>query len=69
MLFRSLQANRLLRRAEETLQPTSPLYFRMSETLRQVDETAKSIQKLSDYISRNPDSLIFGLQQTGEDNE
>ncbi len=64
-----LQANRLLRRAEETLQPTSPLYFRMSETLRQVDETAKSIQKLSDYISRNPDSLIFGLQQTGEDNE
>lgn len=64
-----LQANRLLRRAEETLQPASPLYFRMSETLRQVDETAKSIQKLSDYISRNPDSLIFGLQQTGEDNE
>lgn len=64
-----VQANQLLRQAEQTLQPTSPLYFRMSETLRQLDETAGAIQKLSDYISRNPDSLIFGLQQTGERNE
>lgn len=64
-----LQANQLLHQAEQTLQPTSPLYFQMSETLRQLDETAKAIQKLSDYISRNPDSLIFGLQQTGENHE
>jgi len=64
-----LQANQLLRQAEQMLQPTSPLYFRMSETLRQLDETAEAIQKLSDYIARNPDSLIFGLQQTGESNE
>ncbi len=64
-----LQANQLLLQAEKTLQPTSPLYFRMSETLRQVDKTAEAIQKLSEYITRNPDSLIFGLQQTGERNE
>jgi len=64
-----LQANQLLNQAERTLQPSSPLYYRMNETLHQFTETSKSIQKLSDYISRNPDSLIFGLQQTGETHE
>jgi phospholipid/cholesterol/gamma-HCH transport system substrate-binding protein len=64
-----LQADHLLRQAEQTLQPTSPLYFQMSETLQQLEETGKAIQKLSDFISRNPDSLLFGLQRTGEINE
>ncbi len=64
-----LQANQLLNQAEKTLQPSSPLYHRMNETLHQLTETSKAIQKLSDYLSRNPDSLIFGLQQTGENHE
>jgi len=64
-----LQADQLLNQAEKTLQPSSPLYYRINETLHQFAETSKSIQKLSDYISRNPDSLIFGLQQTGESHE
>ncbi len=64
-----LQANQLLNQAEKTIQPSSPLYHRMNETLHQLTETSKAIQKLSDYLSRNPDSLIFGLQQTGENHE
>lgn len=64
-----LQANQLLNQAERTLQPSSPLYHRMSETLHQFEQTSKAIQKLSDFISRNPESLIFGLQQTGESHE
>ena len=64
-----VQANQLLRQAEQTLHPSSPLYFQMIETLRQLDDTAEAIQKLSNYVSRNPDSLIFGLQQTGKRHE
>ncbi len=64
-----LQANQLLNQAEQTLQPSSPLYHRLNETLLQLAETSGSIKKLSDFISRNPDSLIFGLQQTGEHHE
>lgn len=64
-----LQANQLLNQAEKTLQPTSPLYHRLNETLLQLEETSGSIKKLSDFIARNPDSLIFGLQQTGEHHE
>lgn len=64
-----LQANQLLNQAEKTIQPSSPLYHRLNETLRQLEETSGAIKKLSDFISRNPDSLIFGLQQTGEHHE
>ncbi len=64
-----LQVNQLLSQAEKTLQPSSPLYHRINETLRQFAETSRAIRKLSDSISRNPDSLIFGLQQTEETHE
>jgi len=55
--------------AKKTLQPSSPLYHRINDTLRQFKETSRSIQKLSDQLTRNPDSLIFGLQQTGENHD
>ena len=64
-----VQAGQLLGQAEKTLQPSSPLYHRINDTLRQFKETSKSVQKLSDQLTRNPDSLIFGLQQTGESHE
>lgn len=62
-------ADQLLKQAEQTLQPSSPLYHRLSETLRQLEETSSSIKQLSEFITRNPDALIFGLQQTGKINE
>ena len=63
------QANQLLNQAERTLEPSSPLYYRLNDTLNQFSQTSKSIKKLSDYLLRNPDALIFGLQQTGEKDE
>ena len=60
------QADTLLAQAEKTITPNSPLYYRFTEAMRQLEETAKSIKKLSDFIHRNPDTLIFGLQRTGE---
>jgi len=37
-----------------------PLYQKLSETLRQLDETLNSIRSLSESIERKPNSLIFG---------
>ena len=37
-----------------------PLYQKLNETLRQLDETLRSIRSLSDTIERKPNSLIFG---------
>jgi paraquat-inducible protein B len=64
-----LQAKQLFNQAEKTFQPNSPLYHRLNETLLQLEETSGSIKKLSNFISRNPDALIFGLQQKGEHHE
>ncbi len=59
------QAGTLLAQAEKTISPYSPLYYQFTETMKQVEETALAIEKLSDFIHRNPDTLIFGLQNTG----
>ncbi|MDQ3198483.1 MAG: MlaD family protein, partial [Verrucomicrobiota bacterium] len=37
-----------------------PLYQNINETLRQIDETLRSIRSLSSTIERKPNSLIFG---------
>jgi len=60
------QANALLIQAETILKPSSPLYYKLTTTIEQLEDTAISIEKLSDYIHRNPNTLIFGLQESGE---
>lgn len=61
------QANTFFAQAEETIQPDSPLYYRLTEAMYQLEKTAKSMEKLSNFIHRNPDTLIFGLQKTEKD--
>ncbi len=58
--------NTTLQQAEKTIQPNSPLYYRVSETMRQLEKTGRSVEKLSEFIYRNPDTLIFGLQKKRE---
>lgn len=60
------QANVLLVQAGTVLQPSSPLYRSINTAVRQLQKTGSSIERLSDYVHRNPDTLIFGLQNTGE---
>ncbi len=60
------QANDLLTQAGTVLQPSSPLYHNLSTAIQQLEKMAGSIERLSDYIHRNPDTLIFGLQHTGK---
>lgn len=59
------QADALLSQAEETIRPDSPLYHQFTKAIEEIEKTAKSIKNLSDFIHRNPDSLIFGLQNPG----
>lgn len=63
------QADGLLAQAEKTIKPNSPLYYRVSEAMGQLEKTARSVEKLSEFIYRNPDAFIFGLQKKGEPSE
>lgn len=60
------QADTLISQANKSIQPNSPLYYRITEAMAQLEQTARSIETLSEFIYRNPDTLIFGLQQTGD---
>ncbi len=56
----------LLSQAKKTITPNSPLYYQFTQTMRQLEKSAKSIEDLSNFIHRNPDTLIFGLQKSGK---
>lgn len=58
------EVNLLLSQAEKTIHPNSPLYKQFMTTLSQFETTAKTVQNLSKYIQRNPNTLIFGLQKS-----
>lgn len=61
------QTDQLLGQAEKTITPSSPLYFRVTEAMRQLEVTAKSVQNLTDFLHRNPEALIYGLQKRGDE--
>ncbi len=60
------QANDLLVQAQSILKPSSPLYYSATTAIQQLTQTADAIERLSEYIHRNPEALIFGLQNSGE---
>lgn len=59
-------ANSVLDLAGDAISPNSTLYFNFTEAMQQLAETAQSIKTLSDFLYRNPNSLILGLQTNGE---
>jgi paraquat-inducible protein B len=50
----------------EVLKPDSPLQFRWVELTDELAETARSIRTLVDLLERNPNSIIFGKDASGE---
>ncbi|MBN2125079.1 MAG: MCE family protein [Deltaproteobacteria bacterium] len=52
--------------ANEVLEPDSPLQLRWVELTEELAETARSIRTLVDLLERNPNSVIFGKQDSGE---
>jgi paraquat-inducible protein B len=49
-----------------TLQPNSPLIYRADDALQQIDEAAKSVRQLADYLQRNPSALVRGRYYGGQ---
>lgn len=54
------QAKQTLESVETTLEPGSPLSYQLAQTLRELQEAARSLRVLADYLERNPNSLVFG---------
>jgi paraquat-inducible protein B len=51
---------------DDLLKPDSPLQFRFIELTEELAETARSIRALVDLLERNPNSIIFGKDSSGE---
>jgi len=51
---------------DEVLKPDSPLQFRFIQLTEELAETARSIRILVDLLERNPNSIIFGKNPSGE---
>ncbi|MEN8199407.1 MAG: MlaD family protein [Thermodesulfobacteriota bacterium] len=60
------KAQQLIDQAGRTIKPTSPIYHRISEAMLQLEKTAASVENLSELLYRNPNALILGVQQTGD---
>lgn len=52
--------DRTLTALQTTIEPASPVVYRLNRTLDDVSGAAHSIQGLADYLTRNPSALIRG---------
>ena len=63
----SVEANATMKETRESLvefrsmlEPDSPLYVRLSDTLDQLSDTTQALGQLADYLNRNPSALVRG---------
>ncbi|MCP5267791.1 MAG: hypothetical protein H6943_01995 [Zoogloeaceae bacterium] len=55
-----LDARNAMKSAERIMADESPLQTDLREALRELSRTAASLKVLTDYVERQPQSLIFG---------
>jgi paraquat-inducible protein B len=44
----------------------SPLYYQLTESINELGKAASAMRAFTDYLDRNPQSLLFGTDQQGE---
>jgi paraquat-inducible protein B len=54
------QTQDMLAAVQMTLGPNSPLNYELAQTLEQTSSAARSLRQLSDYLRRNPSSVVRG---------
>jgi paraquat-inducible protein B len=57
------QTQEMLAAVQMTLGPDSPLNYELAQTLQQTSSAARSLRELSDYLRRNPSSIVRGRYQ------
>ncbi|MBL8659943.1 MAG: MCE family protein [Rhodospirillales bacterium] len=61
----STRASQTMASANAMLQPNSSIFFDLSTALREITNTARSMRSLSDTLSRDPNSILFGRSRPG----
>jgi paraquat-inducible protein B len=62
------QTQDMLAAVQMTLGPNSPLNYELAQTLQQTSSAARSLRELSDYLRRNPSSVIRGRYTSDQGN-
>jgi paraquat-inducible protein B len=58
---KTMEATRAtLEKLQQGLDPDAPLIVHLNQTLESLDQTSRSVGELTDYLQRNPSSLIRG---------
>ncbi len=62
------QTQDTLATVQMTLGPDSPLNYELAQTLEQTSSAARSLRQLSDYLRRNPSSVVRGRYTSDQRN-
>lgn len=62
------QTQDTLAAVQVTLGPASPLNYELAQTLEQTSSAARSLRQLSDYLRRNPGSVVRGRYTSDQGN-
>ena len=54
------QAQATLANLQATFDPEAPLAYQLNETLIELSKSARSMRELTDYLERNPSSIVRG---------
>lgn len=59
------QAGKVLAELKSSAEGDSALMYRLTESLREVERSARAMRSLADYLDRHPESLLRGKGESG----
>jgi paraquat-inducible protein B len=59
------EAEKVLEELQSTAKTDSVLMYRLTESLREVEKSARSLRTLTDYLERHPEALLGGKGESG----
>jgi len=59
------EAEKVLEELQSTAKTDSVLMYRLTESLREVEKSARSLRSLTDYLERHPEALLGGKGESG----
>jgi len=60
-----MQAEKVLEELQSSARVDSVFMYRVTESLREVEKSARSLRTLTDYLQRHPEALLSGKQESG----